>query len=57
IKQTQVDWCCQHQGSLSQVYEEKREATQSDSNGVKPGPINKMVITNPRLNRLSEGGI
>ncbi|KAI4897071.1 hypothetical protein NFI96_011419, partial [Prochilodus magdalenae] len=32
IKQTQADWCCQHQGSLSQVYEEKREATQSDSN-------------------------
>ncbi|KAI4881527.1 hypothetical protein NFI96_032360 [Prochilodus magdalenae] len=25
--------------------------------GVKPGPINKMVITKPRLNRLSEGGI
>ncbi|KAI4899361.1 hypothetical protein NFI96_008252 [Prochilodus magdalenae] len=27
------------------------------TSGVKPGPINKMVITKPRLNRLSEGGI
>ncbi|KAI4885066.1 hypothetical protein NFI96_013031, partial [Prochilodus magdalenae] len=27
------------------------------TSGLKPGPVNKMVITKPRLNRLSEGGI
>ncbi|KAI4884811.1 hypothetical protein NFI96_026067, partial [Prochilodus magdalenae] len=27
------------------------------TSGVKPGPINKVVITKPRLDRLSEGGI